>query len=162
MIFRYDYKGRPIYYPWGILGKGYILPDESEKIRISRYVKVFNIIGMSIAFIGSLISFVFFILFFPIFIIFHYLIISRLIKNYPVSALDLTYYESLKLNAQGSSKKLLWFLVILSLFMVIFSIGALFMKPDNPFIAFTGIVLFGFCAFIFYMMLKMKEDDDKL
>jgi hypothetical protein len=44
-LFRRDSQAQWHFFPWGFLGKGYILPDESRKRQIHRLVKRWNIVS---------------------------------------------------------------------------------------------------------------------
>lgn len=60
--FKTDTQGRLLFYPWGILGKGSFLPDESKKQQIRRFVRLYYIMFLpaiigTIVFIGCVYSF---------------------------------------------------------------------------------------------------------
>ena len=45
-LFRRDSQSQWLFFPWGFLGKGYILPDESRKRHIHGLVKRWNIVSI--------------------------------------------------------------------------------------------------------------------
>ena len=45
-----DKDGNLIFYPWGILGKGYILPDEHRKKRIKRFKSFYHKISLRLTY----------------------------------------------------------------------------------------------------------------
>lgn len=40
-VIKKDQQGRGVYYPWGILGKGYVLPDEARETAIKKTLILF-------------------------------------------------------------------------------------------------------------------------
>ena len=37
-VFKTDPEGKFLFYPWGVLGKGYVLPDDSKKQQLRKFI----------------------------------------------------------------------------------------------------------------------------
>ena len=55
-IFKTDSEGRFLFYPWGVLGKGYVLPDDSKKQEVRQFVSLWYKVSLpAIIVVGMLI-----------------------------------------------------------------------------------------------------------
>jgi len=53
--FKTDDKGNILFYPWGILGRGYVLPDKKAEEKIRRFIRWYYIIGFTFLFIVGIV-----------------------------------------------------------------------------------------------------------
>jgi hypothetical protein len=49
--FKLDDHGNTLFYPWGTLGPGYILPDKETERKIRRFAKYYGFTGVTLVFI---------------------------------------------------------------------------------------------------------------
>jgi hypothetical protein len=49
--FKTDNEGNILFYPWGTLGRGYILPDKKAEEKIRRFIRWFCVIEFTLLFI---------------------------------------------------------------------------------------------------------------
>jgi hypothetical protein len=44
--FKIDGEGRFLFFPWGFLGKGYILPDQPRREKIKNFLRIYHLVSM--------------------------------------------------------------------------------------------------------------------
>ncbi len=98
-LFKIDRHGNTIFYPWGIIGKGYMLPDRQTEDKIRRFVIWYHFTGLAIilivgAFLGHWIVCLLLVL--PAAIILWSLIAKRFVKGFQPSVEKSTFRENLK------------------------------------------------------------------
>jgi hypothetical protein len=52
-IIRKDERGSTVFYPWGVLGKGRLLPDEAAEKKVFRFVKFCFLVALVLAVGGA-------------------------------------------------------------------------------------------------------------
>lgn len=154
--FKKDSNGNDVFYAWGVLGKGRILPDEATKIKLRtfliRYYQIVLPVGMLLGILRlwlpaililSLLTFGF------------YFYVNQLTKNCPICTEKLTLKESYKNSARSHNTLMLWFMLLISL---LFVLGGLWMfVKGRLFIGLGSVVFFGLCSAVFIFMLKIKR-----
>lgn len=45
--FKEDSRGRNVFYPWGIVGKGYVLKDKRQEEELKKFVKFYHMITLA-------------------------------------------------------------------------------------------------------------------
>jgi len=53
--FKADDKGNILFYPWGILGRGYILPDKKTEEKIRRFIRWYLVICFTLLFVVGIV-----------------------------------------------------------------------------------------------------------
>lgn len=96
--FKTDSHGNTIFYPWGIIGKGYVLPDKKTEDKIRKFVIWYHFTGLIVilvtgAFLGLWIVSL---LFLPIAVLVWCVQSKRFIMGLPQSDEKLSYKENLK------------------------------------------------------------------
>ena len=126
--FKEDSNGNTVFYPWGVLGKGRILPDETTKTKLRKFIILYYQISLPLiillvitrvwwlAVLFALASFLWF--FFQS---------KKITKDCEISNEKLTVKESYRNSARSHNKIMLWFLLLISLLFV-FSGVYLFVK----------------------------------
>lgn len=46
--FKIDHSGNTIFFPWGILGKGYLLPDKKTEEKIRNFITWYHVVGLAL------------------------------------------------------------------------------------------------------------------
>ena len=54
--FKIDHSGNTVFYPWGILGKGYLLPDKKTEEKIRTFIIWYYVVGLTFLFVGIFLS----------------------------------------------------------------------------------------------------------
>lgn len=185
-VFKTAEDGTSLFYPNGVLGKGYILPDAAKKQEIRKKLKVFYIIFLpTIILINPLFCWFVFSNQVPwwaallIFLVYlcggtsiTYFIMHRWVKGLMPAAEKLTLAEAYKNSARSNNIVVLWILEIMAIiFLLMTVIGLLKMISDYSAIFRSGyplgaimliivmisIPLWGGCAYVFGYMIHMKR-----
>jgi hypothetical protein len=159
-IFKKDERGSTVFYPWGVLGAGRLLPDEAAERRVFRFVKLYFVVGLVLIGVGG----AFFPLWYsaallPILLIWYYLQCTALVSTYPVSHSKLTINQANRGAAGGFGEPVLWALFGGS---ALCAAAALWISLSSQTsyqraTGFLGVLLFGACAAKFAYMLKTKR-----
>jgi hypothetical protein len=158
-LFKRDESGGTVFYPWGVLGKGRLLPDEEAEKRVFRFVKLYFQISLVLVIgVGALFHEWYYAVLLPILLIWYYLQCKALVSAYPVSQSKLTIKQANTGAAAGFGKPVLWALFAGS---ALFVAAALWMTVssqafDQRAIGFLGVLFFGACAIKAVYMLKVK------
>jgi len=97
--FKVDDQGNTLFYPWGILGHGYILPDKETEKRIRRFVTWYYCIGFTLVFVIGLFPMLWgiaFSLLLPITIVIWWMQVKRFIKDLKQTQEKPTLKENIK------------------------------------------------------------------
>jgi hypothetical protein len=156
--FKTAQDGRRLFFPWGVLGRGYVIESEQDSKRLEREIKIFMIVSLIVVVglgsLGSYLqSFVIAALLMGLYAVRAWYLIRRLQR--PDERLSLK--ESSALQARAHSATSLWLLEIGSLALVGGSILMFFVAPGDRLIPFAGIVLFGACAAKFALQLVQRN-----
>jgi hypothetical protein len=157
-IFKKNKQNQSVYYPWGVLGKGYVLPDTERETAIKNMVIMFYQLFFAIL-----------IMFFIIFnnmltfgigtlgLVVWFLYKSKqLTKDCPVSTEKLTLKEGYTNSAKAHN---MWVLYALLAVSVIFTLIGLVLLIGGRSVGaglFLGI-LFGACCAAFVYMIRVKK-----
>ena len=157
-IFKKNKDNQSVYYPWGILGKGYVLPDAERESAIKNMVILFYQLFFAVFVIFSII--------FKNILIFGLGVIGlivwflyqskQLTKNCPVSTEKLTLKEGYTNSAKAHN---LWVLYALLAVSVIFTLFGLALLIGGKSVG-TGLIfsiLFGACCAAFIYMIRVKK-----
>lgn len=159
--FKKDEDGNTVFYPWGVLGRGRVLTDESTEKQIRNflfrfYKASFVLIAASAVSVGwqSWVALV------PILGGWFYFGSRSIVGGCPYSEEKLTFKAAAKNSAKGHDAGTFW--IMLPAFLVL-SIGSLVMaNTSNEFYEVTmgwgGFVFFGTGAFAFGYMIYIKSN----
>jgi hypothetical protein len=159
--FKKDKDGNTIFFPWGVRGRGRVLPDESSETRvrafISRYYKVSlpTIIG-----VGVIVGWAWSFLLVPIFGAWFYFGSKSLVSGYPYSEDKLTLKEVYASSAAGYNKFTLWLQFICSILFVLMGIFIVSVatSSDQMILGLSSAIFFGANGAEIGYMLKAKRD----
>jgi hypothetical protein len=150
--------GRRLFFPWGTLGRGYVIGSEPDFKRLERQVRTYLIamltliIGLSV--LGStLVTFAAGALLTCCYAACAWHLTRRLQS----SDERLSLRESLATQARAHSGLSLWLLEIASLVLLGSGGLMLFIDPDNRLTAFGCIVFFGICTAAFTILLVQRR-----
>lgn len=97
--FKVDNQGNTLFFPWGILGRGYVLPNIETEKKVRRFVTWYHFIGLTLVLIiGPFLMLwsVAFALMIPTAIIAWWVQAKRFIKNLKQTEERLTLKENIK------------------------------------------------------------------
>jgi hypothetical protein len=157
-IIKKDKSDNAVYYPWGVLGKGYVLPDATRETAIKNMVILFYQIFFGLFFVHLFLlknALIFAVL--VIALVIWFLIKSRqLTKDCPKSDEKLTLKEGYTNSAKAHNKTVLWILFGISVLFALAGIAMLFSGKTLA-LGLFGAVLFGACSWAIYYMIQVKK-----
>jgi hypothetical protein len=158
--FKKDEQGRSVFYPWGVFGKGRVLPDAETEKKVRAFVVryyVISIVLLAIAGVGF--GWVYALALVPLLMIWYHFKSRAMIAACPEAGDKLTLKESYVNSSRALNRKVLWSFLILS---VLFAVGGLLIllvgTSGYDRIHGGGILLFfGLCAVVFGYMIRAKR-----
>jgi hypothetical protein len=159
--FKRDESGNTVFYPWGVLGRGRLLPDEAAQRRVFRFVKLYTQISLVLVIgVGSFFGWWYAFILLPILYIWYYLQCKALVSTYPESQSKLTIKQSNTGAATGYGEPVLWALFGGS---ALFVAAGLWMTVssqdfDRRAVGLLGVLFFGASAITCVYMLKLARD----
>lgn len=150
--------GRRLYFPWGVLGRGYAIPTDAEYNRLRRQTKINSAVSLVLIIAVAMMQHIPWTLGVGGILTAAYAgwayVQSRRLQ--PTDE-RLTYRESLSTQAILHNKVVLWMMEVVSILYVVTGLVMLFLDPQSWLIALTSIVFFGACAVIFARMLMLRK-----
>jgi hypothetical protein len=122
-LFKVDESGTPLFYPWGSLGKGYIVKDKKTEAKIRNFIAYYYVclFILMAAFVFAGYAYYLFILLLPVFIVWE-IGTRALTKTLVATEIRLTFSESMKLFARARNRVTLLLTAVLSLIFLILSV----------------------------------------
>jgi len=156
--FKTDAQGRFLFYPWGVLGTGYVLPDEPKKQQIRKFVKLCCVLFWplmigTIIFVGWAFSFVMLFLI----LLYYGFETSKFLKGVPVTGDRLTLRESYANSAKSHNLGTLWMMTIFSALFLLSSFAILKHNKDAWLFGLVSVIFFGASTFAHGYMIKAKR-----
>ena len=157
-IIKKDKDNNPVYYPWGVLGKGYVLPDAERETAIKNMVILFYQIFFGVFFVHLFLlkNALIFALLVLALVIWFLVKSKQLTKDCPKSGEKLTLKEGYTNSAKAHNKTVLWILLVVAVIATLGGIALLF--SSKLFI--LGLImtlLFGASSAAIYYMIQVKN-----
>lgn len=155
-LFKKDGDGRTIFYPFGSLGKGRVLPDEKTEANLRRWIiQYYKVLLPSIVVTGFISKWLFLIIV-PIFLIwFHFGI--KVTSDCPTAEVGLPLNEAYANSATSHSKTSLWVFYFLCIgLLVIAARMCLLTEIPKRGVPWFGVAFFSLCVFVIGYMLRVK------
>src|SRR6266496_3352884 len=109
-------NGRKLFFPWGTLGRGYVLGSDADYVRLRGQIKVYMIAALGLIVVsGALQSYVVSAVVLPVLIGFYAVWMAYLLPRLGASDERLSLEESMMSQALGHNATMLWLLEISSL-----------------------------------------------
>jgi hypothetical protein len=150
--------GRKLFFPWGVLGRGYLLGSEHDYEQLRRRLKIHTILAL-VVIIGSaalqipLAA----IVTTALLIAYYFTWVSFRLRSLQPSDERLSWRESMTSQALAHSAVVLWSLEIASLAFVGIGVFVLVIEPDKWPRALASVAFFGLCAAVFAYMLVLRS-----
>lgn len=155
--FKKDSQNNTVFYPMGVLGKGYILPDAAREAQIRGFLKKYYALIFVFVLVGILVR--------PLFLwsiagllglcIWFFWIKQRLLKDCTISTDKLAAKEAYGNAAKGMPLWLLWLFAAVSALAVL--MGVMLLINGKALLGIFFIVLFGACTFAYGYMIRAKK-----
>jgi hypothetical protein len=155
--FKTTEDGRRLFFPWGVLGRGYVLSERQyEKLR--GQVKIYMIVTLVLVIAMAVLKEYLATAVVVAFLIGFYLIWMKFVlAELQPSEERLSLEESMTSQAITHNPVMLWFLTILSFLFAAAGVLILIVDPSSWVIALGGIVFFGLCALMMTRMLMLRR-----
>jgi hypothetical protein len=152
--------GRKLFFPWGILGRGYVVESESDYAQLRHRIKAYKIVTL-VLIIGSpsLVSYyaVFSIaLVLTAFYVAWMLILLRKLRR---SDERLSLQESTAMQARAHGAIVLWLAEVGAIVFVGLGVFIWIVDPGQWVVALAAILFFGLCAAKITRMLVLQRQD---
>jgi hypothetical protein len=139
--------GRKLFFPWGVLGRGYVIDSEPDYERLRRQVKAYTIVSLALIIgVATLQAYVGAVVIGALLIAFYLGWMRYLLRGLRPSDERLSLQDSMTSQARAHSATGLWLLQIGALAFVALGIFILVVDPGNWLVALGSIVFFGLCA----------------
>jgi hypothetical protein len=157
-IIKKDKDDNAVYYPWGILGKGYVLPDAERETAIKNMVILFYQIFFGILFLHLfLLKNILIFAILTIALLVWFLLKSRqLTKDCAVSDEKLTLKEGYTNSAKAHNKTVLWILLVVAVIATLGGIAVIF-SGKLLMLGLIMTLLFGASSVAIYYMIQVKN-----
>lgn len=157
-IIKKDKDNNPVYYPWGVLGKGYALPSAERETEIKNMVILFYQLFFGVFFVHLFLlkNALIFALLVLALVIWFLVKSKQLTKDCPKSGEKLTLKEGYTNSAKAHNKTVLWILLVVAVIATLGGIALLF--SSKLFI--LGLImtlLFGASSAAIYYMIQVKN-----
>jgi hypothetical protein len=154
--FKTDAQGRHVFYPWGVMGKGYVMRDADNHQSMRRKIKWMYIVTLPLIIINQSVWGVKAnLVFLPLYLIWYVLMLKRWTAGLEVSGEKITVAEARRNSAKSHNRGTLIFLFIVSVLFVL--MGLLSMAAGRIWLGLFISVFFGFCGGMIGMMIRDKS-----
>lgn len=154
--FKTDAEGRQVFYPWGVMGKGYVTRDVAhyQKLRQNikwMYMVVLPVIILNQAIFGMKANLVFL----PLYFVWYLVMLKRWTSGLDVSSEKMTVAEARRNSAKSHNRGTLIFFVIVSAIFVV--LGLWMMTAGHFWQGVFAAGFFGACGVMIGLMLRDKS-----
>ena len=161
--FKTDAEGRTVYYRWGVLAKGRVLPDEETKARLRKFVKTYYMVSLLpviflVPFLNIFVRPLWMILigeciFISACVTFYLVRTAAMVRGLPVSEHKLRLGEAYSNSARSHN---LPTLVVLLVFSILFVVAGAWISIRRPLIGAITVLFFGACTVAIGYMVRAK------
>jgi hypothetical protein len=157
-VFKTDREGKLLFYPWGILGKGYVLPNDSKKQQVRKFLSLWYKVSLPVIIgVGVGIGWIFTVPLLVLVFLWYYFTTARLLRELSTTSTRLTLRESYTNSAKSHTTASLAFMLAVSILFVLAGLLVLLVKKEEWVIALASILFFGLCAIGIGYMIKLKN-----
>ncbi|MCC6138381.1 MAG: hypothetical protein IT287_07090 [Bdellovibrionaceae bacterium] len=157
--FKKNNLGQTLYYPWGVMGKGYLVIDNAREQQLRKFTKLNYLITLPVVIFNQVIFGVLpNLILLPIYIVTFIFLLRKYTSNLPVVTEKLGVKEAYRNSASRHSLTTLLALEVVAIAFV--TMGILFIiEGRNTYLGIFAVALFGFTAIaIGYMSIfKIKN-----
>ncbi|MBR0835142.1 hypothetical protein JQ612_18305 [Bradyrhizobium manausense] len=149
--------GRRLFFPWGTLGRGYVLASEDDYRRLRTQVKAYMVAAFALTLVPNLLrAYVLAATLVIALIGFYGVWMWFLLRRLDVADERLSFKESMTSQARAHGAGVLWLLIVSSLVLALGGLLVLLAKPDERLLGVAAIAFFGLCAVVFIRMLILR------
>jgi hypothetical protein len=154
--------GRWLFFPWGVLGRGYSIAAEEDYQRLRRQIKIYMMVALVLIIGGNLFAgYAAGLVMAAILCGFYLSWMWSLLPRLKSSGEKLSLQESMTSQARAHGAFVLWAMEIAALVLTGGGVAMFVMDPDHRLIAVTAIAFFGLClAKISHMLFLQRRTTD--
>jgi len=153
-----DEHGRTVFYPFGVLGKGKVIPSDEEKQDLRNFIKRFYQFLFPLMILGGCtVGWLWTAVASSAVLVPYYYVLHKKIRNFSTASSRLTFAESLRNSALSYGGLTLWVLFLASLAFVLAAIFVAVSSHDSDMFILIGALIFTFCSLVFGMMIRLKN-----
>lgn len=158
LYFKSDSGGKQVFYPWGVFGKGYVLPDAAAEGKLRRFIRVHLMVAFPVIIVAVIQGWGWCVIACAGLFAWFYIGSRRHLAGCQVSSERLTLKESYSNSAKAHNLVTLWVLFIIALFFTFVPFWLATGEPVNSsrlMLILSGL-LFGCFSFAIGYMIKVK------
>ncbi|MGD9818137.1 MAG: hypothetical protein AB7V04_05475 [Desulfomonilaceae bacterium] len=157
-LFKKSESGESIFYPWGVLGKGYVITSNAEADRIKATVKWCNFCAILVSIMClQVLGLVYSLIFVGIYYVGYTFWTGSVTKGMAVASEKLRLSETVERMVIHYSPWNLVLMLVLALVLCILSAIMFFAEPEERGMAAIGFIFFGGCSLWFAYMLSVRR-----
>jgi hypothetical protein len=156
--FKTGQNGSKLFFPWGVLGRGYLIPSDEGYERLRGQLKIYTIVSLVLIIATSALGNYLGAVAFGVALIIFYALWTRvLLRGLVPTDERLSFNDSMTSQSLHHGPVVLWALEAVSLIFVVTGLFILVADRDNWIVALASIVFFGACAAVFARMLLIRR-----
>lgn len=156
--FKTNKEGQVIFYPWGKMGKGHIVPTEEKQAQLRQLVKLQYMVAFPLILVVQIaLGWQYSLVLLPVLSVWYYFSVKKHLKDLPKTDEKITVKESVASSVKAYDNVTLWILLIASLFFVLCGIVFLIFLEEEWVLATMMTAIFVACSAIFAYMIKQKN-----
>ncbi|WFU77289.1 hypothetical protein QA645_22280 [Bradyrhizobium sp. CIAT3101] len=159
--FKITEDGRRLFFPWGTLGRGYVLRSEEDYRRLLAQVKAFMVVSFALILVPNLLrAYVLAATLTIVPIGFYGVWMWLLLRRLEVADERLSFQESMTSQARAHGAAVLWLMAVGSLLLALGGLFLLITKHEKL-LGSAATAFFGLCAvaFVFMLILRSRTAD---
>lgn len=154
--FKTAQDGRRLFFPWGVVGPGYVLASEQDYDRLHRHIKIFMIVAL-VLIIGTMTLQVYVGATVTVLLMAGYAAWARNeVRGLKPADERLSLDESMTSQAVSHNAGFLWAAAIVSLLFVAAGVVMLVLEPEQWLTSAAAIIFFALCALSICRMLVLR------
>ncbi len=158
-FFKRNADGESLFYPNGVLGKGYVLPDEAKRDEVRRFVRHYYIVTFgSMIVIGAFAEPIYYFPLFPFFLVGYYWKITQLVSGLPKTSERLSVKETYANSARSHNRVTLWLMLVASALFTCVGLATLLWGTTKWLQSLACAVFFGFGTLVLSYMVSVKAE----
>jgi hypothetical protein len=157
--FKTTEDGRRLFFPWGVLGRGYTVGSEEHYSRLRNQVKAYTVVSLLAVIVtpnffrGYTVALAWVVLSIAFYAAWMWVLLPRLQR----ADEGLSLKESMTSQARGHGPVGLWLLTIVSLVFVAGGVLMFVTEPGSRTVALVATLFFGLCAAMTIRMLVLRR-----
>lgn len=154
--FKTDAAGRQVFYPWGVLGKGYVTRDVEHYEDLRENIKLMYMVVLPVIIVNQVIFGVKAnLIFLPLYLVWYLVMLKRWTSGLEISGEKMTVAEARRNSAKSHNRGTLIFFVIISVIFVL--LGLMMVAGGQVWPGLFVAGFFGACGVMIGLMLRDKS-----